>query len=109
MAREFAKSFYKSKKWQACRNAYIQQRILIDGGMCERCKQMTGYIVHHKIKLTPNNINNPDVILNHNNLEWLCHACHDEEHYLDMHGTERKQYAVFDVNGCIIPNTPHKK
>ncbi len=65
MAREFAKAFYKSKKWLQCRNSYIQERILIDGGMCEVCHEQLGYIVHHKETLTENNINNPEISLNH--------------------------------------------
>lgn len=84
MAKEFAKRFYKSKEWLKCRGSYIQQRISIDGGMCERCKERQGYIVHHKIHITKDNINNVDITLNHNNLEYVCKHCHDreEEHFI---------------------------
>lgn len=80
MAREFAKGFYSSKRWQDCRNAYAAER----GHLCERCLRSglysPGVIVHHKIELTPANINNPDITLNYNNLELLCRACHAEQH-----------------------------
>lgn len=102
MAKEFAKRFYKSREWQSCRESYIAKRIKIDGGLCERCKDLTGYIVHHKKYLTPGNINNPDITLNHCNLEYICKKCHDNEHYYDMHklGDAPVQ---FDETGQIIP------
>ena len=100
MAKEFAKKFYSSKAWLKCRELYIQNRIQIDGGMCETCRERLGYIVHHKVKLTPQNINNPEIALNHKLLKYDCKPCHDEEHYKDMHGTERKEpRCVFDPDG----------
>ena len=32
--------------------------------------------VHHKIELTPNNISDPTIALNPDNLVSLCHDCH---------------------------------
>ena len=101
MSKEFAKGFYKSKAWQACRQSYISKRITIDGGLCERCKDRVGYILHHKTKLTPLNINNPDITLNHCRLEYLCKQCHDNEHYYDMHNLEAP--VSFDEHGQLIP------
>ena len=75
MAREFAKSFYKSTAWIKCRNSYIKKV----HGLCERCER-PGYIVHHKIHLNEKNISDPDVTLNHDNLEYLCLDCHNEHH-----------------------------
>ncbi len=37
MAKGFAKIFYNSARWKRCRDSYIQQRRIIDGGMCEEC------------------------------------------------------------------------
>ena len=48
--------------------------------MCQRCKRQPGYIVHHKIHLTPANIGDPEVSLNWDNLEYVCKECHDAEH-----------------------------
>jgi 5-methylcytosine-specific restriction endonuclease McrA len=80
MAREFAGNFYKTKLWKECRAAYIQSV----GGLCERCwaKGLIrhGDTVHHKVPLTPENIHDPAVTLNHDNLELLCRDCHAEEH-----------------------------
>jgi 5-methylcytosine-specific restriction endonuclease McrA len=75
MAKDFAKQFYSSKAWQQCRDSYISKVY----GVCERCGGV-GYIVHHKILLTPDNINNPEVTLNHDHLEYLCQTCHNSEH-----------------------------
>ena len=85
MAKEWAKPFYNSKAWKKCRESYIAQRILIDGGMCEVCHKEPIQIVHHKINLTPENINDPDVALNHCMLEGNCKHCHDlqEGHFVD--------------------------
>ena len=106
MAKEWAQAFYKSKKWLKCRNSYIQERIMIDGGMCEECKQRIGYIVHHKITLTPTNIENPDVSLNHSNLEYVCKDCHDK---FEGHGVGNKSPEVicmFDEDGNPICRKP---
>lgn len=79
MAKAFAKSFYNSKEWQKCRAAYISHRKSVDGGICETCHEKPGYIVHHKTELTPENINNPNIALNFDNLKYDCHICHNKE------------------------------
>lgn len=54
------------------------------GGLCERCLAkgliVPAEIVHHKIYLTPLNINDPSITTNFDNLEALCRKCHGEEH-----------------------------
>ncbi len=52
MAQEWAKAFYRSRRWLRCRDAYIKDRILADGGLCEECHDRPGYIVHHRKPLT---------------------------------------------------------
>lgn len=101
MAQEWAESFYKSKKWQRCRNAYIQYRIQTDGGLCEECHDKPGYIVHHKDILTPDNISDPEVSLNHERLEYVCKDCHD---MFEGHGLNKgaKPLCVFDADGQPI-------
>lgn len=76
MAQDFAKTFYASKEWLACRASYIQHVF----GLCERCKRQPGKILHHKIPLTPDNINNPDITLGWWNLKFVCKDCHELEH-----------------------------
>lgn len=97
MAKEWATAFYNSKRWKDTRTAYIAHVF----GLCERCHH-TGYIVHHKIKLTPTNITDENITLNFANLEYLCKECHDREHYLDMHGNVCPDGFCFDVNGNFV-------
>ena len=79
--KEYATRLYKSRAWQATRLAYLKSK----GGLCERCLKRGLYvpaeIVHHKIYLTPENINDERVTLCWDNLEAVCRACHEEEHY----------------------------
>lgn len=78
--KEYAERFYKSKAWQACRIAYAKSV----GGLCENClkhgKYNAGVIVHHKVHITPENITNPYITMNFDNLELLCRDCHAEQH-----------------------------
>ena len=99
MAKEFAKNFYNSKAWKKCRAEYISNRILIDGGVCERCKKELGYIVHHKQEITRININDVNVTLNPCNLEYVCHECHNDEH---KYFNNNKLICKFDENGQPI-------
>ncbi|TCT23381.1 HNH endonuclease [Melghiribacillus thermohalophilus] len=89
-----AEKFYKSKAWRQCRDAYYVAK----HGLCERCSS-PGKIVHHRIYLTPENINDPDISLNWNNLELLCQDCHNKEH----HGTEPVADGLrFDESGNLV-------
>lgn len=76
----FAHQFYKSNEWMKCAKAYRKNV----GGLCERCWSkgliVPGEEVHHKIRLTPENINDPTIALNWGNLILLCKSCHMEEH-----------------------------
>ena len=76
----FAHSFYASYAWIKCARAYKREH----GGLCERCLAkgliVPGDEVHHKIRLTPENISDPAVALNWENLILLCKPCHLEEH-----------------------------
>lgn len=111
MAQNFAKKFYNSKSWKSCRFAYIKHRVTIDGGMCETCHEELGYIVHHKIQLTPNNINDPDITLNWCMLRYDCKACHDREegHFIDSLGIKQLK-CLFDSNGQpIVADSPHSE
>lgn len=102
MAREFSKKFYNSKQWINCRKSFISYRITIDGGMCQHCKNELGYIVDHIEEITPDNINNPDITLNHNNLQYLCLVCHNKKTF----GREVESNYYFDEDGQIHPLPP---
>lgn len=94
--KEFAKRFYKSKAWQSTRLAYLKSV----GGLCERCLKKGLYvpaeIVHHKIYIDEQTINDPSVTLSWSNLEAVCRNCHEDEHY-----TGTKRYKV-DEFGRVI-------
>ena len=76
----FAHDFYMSWPWIKCARAYKASK----GGLCERCWSkgliVPGEEVHHKVRLTPENISDPSISLSWDNLELLCKNCHLEEH-----------------------------
>ena len=90
-------AFYHTQAWLKCRDAYIKSV----GGLCERCKSQgiirTGYIVHHKEHISPENINDPNILLSWDNLEYLCLDCHNQVH----HSSSAKRYFV-DREGKIV-------
>lgn len=100
MAREFARKFYNSKAWKKCREAYKQSV----NGLCERCLKAGKYVpgdeVHHKIYLTPENIDDPYITLSFENLELLCSSCHSIEHN-EKYSPLREGFG-FDENGDLI-------
>lgn len=105
MAKEWAKRFYNSKRWERCRDGYISERRAIDGGLCECCREKLGYIVHHKIILTPENILDPETSLNWEHLSFECKDCHDQH---EGHGVGSKSelVCVFDDEGNPIGIKP---
>lgn len=72
--------FYTTRAWRRCRDTFLASR----GGLCEVCLKK-GLIepateVHHKIHLTEDNVSNPEISLNPENLMALCEECHQEQH-----------------------------
>lgn len=96
--KDWAKQFYKSKAWRKCRDAYF----ILRHGLCERCPALAGKIVHHKVYLTPENINDPAVSLNHDLLELLCQDCHNREHH--GQGDAVADGLTFDADGNLVPH-----
>ena len=89
--------FYQRKAWKSCRESYIGQRILEDGGLCEICQDRVGVEVDHIIELNGTNINNPEIALSHDNLQFLCQECHN----IKTH-SESERLALFDNEGNPI-------
>ena len=95
MSRGKQAQFYKTALWVECRKNYLKRV----GGLCEKCKKkgliVPAEIVHHKIHLNAENINDPTISLNPDNLEALCRKCHGDEH-----GTPKR----FDVlaDGSVV-------
>jgi 5-methylcytosine-specific restriction protein A len=102
MAKEFAKSFYNSRQWKRCRASFIAYRTTIDGGLCQMCHENLGYIVDHKEELTPNNINDPEITMNHGNFQYLCLVCHNKKTFAGETGSNY----FFDDNGQMQPLPP---
>ena len=94
--KDFGRGFYNTAAWQRCRNAYVKSV----GGLCEDCldqgRYTPGVIVHHIIELTPENINDPELSLNWDNLRLICRECHAA-----AHGSRVRRYKV-DVSGRLV-------
>ena len=94
MAKEFAKQFYKSKAWRNTR-AYVLRRDLF---CCHDCGDRATE-VHHIIELDPDNINDPNISLNPDNLMSLCGICHKKRTL----GRGDIEYGYeFDENGQVV-------
>lgn len=85
--------FYRSDHWKIAR----AMKIAIVGGRCEKCGAI-GTEAHHIIHLTPENVTDPEVSLNQENLMLLCNECHNKEHGR-FEGS--REYA-FDENGALL-------
>ena len=76
---DYARDFYLSKQWRDLADAYRRNHPL-----CERClangSVEPSRLVHHKIPITPENIDDLSVTLNQDNLEAICYTCHSVEH-----------------------------
>lgn len=97
MAQPWADKFYKSKPWRRCRNAYVKFK----GGICEHCGEV-GNEVHHKIELTEENVSDPMISLCFDNLQLLCHRCHDATKH---NGVPVRGDIAFDADGNVIHRT----
>ena len=90
--KEFAYSFYNSKAWKRTREAYAKSQ----RNLCEICLSRgilkPGEIVHHKVHLTPDNINDPTVTLSFDNLQCVCRECHAE-----IHDRRKRRYKIDEM------------
>ena len=83
--------FYHSSLWKRCKKSYMKSQNYI----CERCGSSAS-ICHHKKYITIDNVNDPEITLNWDNLEALCRNCHNKEHFRD------RECFLFDENGDLI-------
>ena len=114
MSRKFAEAFYHSTEWKKVREFVLMR----DRYKCTRCSSPAEE-VHHIIRLSPENIWDPKITLNPDNLISLCKDCHFEEHKVEKvtgslkaHGKEygdcREGYH-FDENGMLVPDSNQAK
>lgn len=106
MAKDYARAFYNSGAWKKTQALYMESQNYI----CENCGGVA-CVVHHIKYLTPENISDPEITLNWDNLKALCYECHAIEHLgetarlsgiaFDEDGNVVKQSNVFLVCGCI--------
>lgn len=101
MAKDWAKSFYRSQAWQAIR----LRALMRDGYTCRVCGARATEI-DHIIELTPENISNQDISLNLANLQSLCHDCHTRKTKADKYiyaGGDCPPEFFFDADGNLTP------
>ena len=88
--------FYNSSQWHKLRQVKLAEQPL-----CEECLKQgivtAAQCVHHKIWLTAENIKDPAVALNKDNLASLCLQCHNRIHSRSAH----QRYKI-DADGEVI-------
>lgn len=93
--KDFAARLYNSTAWKNCRREYAKSK----GNLCEVCLSKGiykgGEIVHHRVILTPENVDDPNVTLNWDNLQLVCRDCH-----ATIHDARKRRYK-FDEMGRL--------
>ena len=99
--REELGKFYKSKLWIKTRENALRR----DNYLCVKCGKCAE-VVHHVIHLNLDNVDDPSISLNLDNLISLCAECHFDahrgEHCRGRIVQEDYNY-TFDANGMLIP------
>ena len=65
--------FYNSSLWKKAK----EEKKRHARGLCEKCGR-PGYEVHHIIPLTDDNVEDPTISINLDNLMLLCTSCHNK-------------------------------
>lgn len=97
MAEQWASNLYNSQAWKKLRSSIIASR----GSRCEMCGRLmlddSQLIAHHVIELTPDNVLDPRIAMNPDNIKIICKGCHDVVHHrYKARGTyDRKVYIVY--------------
>lgn len=96
--------FYNSSRWRKTSKAFAESK----GYICEICRNRYAkseikpfykqFHVHHKIELTRDNIDNPDIALNWENFMLLCQHCHNK---ITTEGDILAPGLEFDENGMV--------
>ncbi len=92
------KAFYSSIAWKNFREAYKKSV----GGLCEECykngRVTPAVDVHHIVKLTDENINDPEIALNEKNCVALCKLCHEKRHRKNIRRYNVDPYGRVTIN-----------
>lgn len=99
MAQDYAVAFYNSKAWKKTRaDAYAR-----DKGLCVECLKRgqvnAADIVHHIEHVSPDNVSDPNITLNLDNLVSVCRKCHARLHGYTKSATRDGLY--FDELGNL--------
>ena len=94
MAKGFSKTFYSTAAWLTARGIALRR----DHFTCQDCG-LRAEEVHHLEELTPENIHDPAISLNPENLVSLCRACHNRRHFKE--GDLPDEF-MFDEEGQVI-------
>ena len=93
--KKFAKDFYNSAQWIKVRELALKR----DKYLCQDCLARNMIVpaeeVHHIIKLTPTNLDDPEITLNLDNLICLCHNCHTSRH------AKKRRYRIDEMGNVI--------
>ena len=94
-------SFYTQTVWRKLRSTVIQEHISRDGALiCDYCHSQIvapyDAVCHHIVPLTEQNVNDPDISLNPENIMVVHHNCHNLIH--GKYGSGRR--AVYLVWGA---------
>lgn len=80
MAKPWAMRLYQSKAWADLRQTLIAER----GMRCEECGRIilrsSEIVADHIKELTPDNVTDPAVALNQENIKLICEDCHNRKH-----------------------------
>lgn len=92
--------FYRSKDWIKFRRYYIDKRQATQGMLkCDRCGKILFYkydvILHHKHELDDNNVNDPAIATNEDNIMMLCFKCHNDVHERFSKKHAKKVFVVY--------------
>lgn len=89
-------SFYNSQRWRKLR----QFIIIRAGGICEICNVEKASIADHIEEVTDDNVNDPNIVWNPDNLQAVCQDCHNRKHH--GNGSAVADGLMFDGDGNLI-------
>lgn len=89
------KQFYATDEWNCFRLNLINER----KNICEHCgnriAKSRDIIGHHKVELTPENVNDHNISLNPELVEIVCFDCHNKEHRRFGYQGKKEVYLVY--------------
>ena len=97
--------FYHTQAWENCRESFLKSK----RGLCEMCLKegiiTPARVVHHRKPITPDNVNDPAITLNFDNLMALCQDHHAFVHgslYDPTTGKSKRRYSFDDAGRLIM-------